>query len=78
MNGTSETSLMLDSAAGEHNHGQAESSLSLQEQKCIDILRKGAHFGEIALFSNLRRTCSVQANTHCTLTTLAKPAIAKM
>ena len=44
----------------------------------IDILSKGDHFGEIALISHLKRTCTVSASSYSLFLTLNKETFEKL
>ena len=46
--------------------------------KRIRTLTDGEHFGEIALLTNMRRTCSVRANDHCTISVMNKKSLLEL
>ena len=47
------------------------------DQKLVRCLHHGEHFGEIAIVSNLKRTCSVTSSNYATLAVLSRSDIAE-
>lgn len=44
--------------------------VDLEIENPFDFLEEGSYFGEIALFSKFRRTCSIKTMNHCIFATL--------
>lgn len=44
--------------------------VDLENEDPFDFLEEGSYFGEVALFSEYRRTCSVKTMTPCIFATI--------
>ena len=55
-----------------------ENDLENDNEKLLDILVKGNHFGEIALMSNFKRTCSAISQNTSVMLTLNKNMFGSM
>ena len=58
----------------ETNRPQGEQAQKFTEAKVIEVLEEGDIFGEISIFSNLRRTATVRSSECCQFQTLNKEA----
>lgn len=52
--------------------------IDLTKERVLDLLGEGDYFGEIAVLSNMRRTCTAKSYGYCILTTIDRESLHKL